>query len=71
MPSWNSQYSWRSRWTLRGGLRKARIGGIRYVLVPGWAESGEDLAVDRTGTIERGMLTFTVDAERGGGIAIF
>jgi len=52
-----------------GGLREARIGGIGNVLVPGRMESSEDYAADRTDAIEAGMLTTTVDTERGGGIA--
>jgi len=56
---------------LRGCLKKARVGGggIGYVLVPGRTERGQNFATDRTGAIDRGMLTATVDAERGGGIA--
>jgi len=57
-----------SSYTLRGGLRKARIGGIGYVLVPWWAERAEDFATDTTGAIQGGMLTTTINAERLGGI---
>ena len=56
-------------WTLRGGLREARIGGIGNILVPRRMERGEDFATDGTGAIERGVLTSTVDTERGGGVA--
>jgi len=45
------------------------MGGIRNILVPGRTESGENLAADRTGAIEGGVLTTTVDAESWGGIA--
>jgi len=69
VPSWSAWHSWGSRWTLRGGLREARIGGIRNILVPGRRESGEALAADGTGAIEGGVSASTVDAERGGGIA--
>ena len=56
---------------MRGCLKKARIGGggIGYVLVPGRAEGGENFTTDRTSAIDRGMLTATIDAERGAGIA--
>jgi len=56
---------------MRGCLKKARVGGrgIRYVLLPGRAERGENFTTDRTSPIQRGMLTATIDAERGGGIA--
>jgi len=66
---WSNRYSRGSIWTLRGGLNDVRIGGIGNVLVPGRTESGEDFAADRTGAIEEGVLTTTVDTERGGGIA--
>ena len=56
-------------WTLRGGLGGAHIGGIGNVLVPRRTDSGEDFTVDGTGAIARGMLTTTVDTERGGGVA--
>jgi len=69
MPGWSSWYSWGSSWTLRGSLRKGRIGSIRYVLFPRWAEREEDFRVDRAGAIEGGMLPATVDAESGGSIA--
>ena len=52
-----------------GGLRKALIGHIGYVLVPWWTERGEDFAVDRTAAIEGGVLTATVDAESRRGLA--
>ena len=66
---WSGRYSWVNSWTLRSGLGGAHIGGIRNVLVPRRVESGEDFAADGTGAIERGMLTTTVDTERGGGVA--
>jgi len=69
VPGWCSWYIRRSGWTLWGGLRKARIGGIGNVLVPGRTERGEDFAVHGTGAIEGGVLAITVDAERRGGIA--
>jgi len=69
MPGWSSRHSRGSISTLRGILRKARFMGIWYVLVPWWAERGDDFAADRTGAIKRGMLATTVDAERGEGIA--
>jgi len=71
MSSRCGRYGWGSSGTLRGCLKKARAGGggIGYVLVPGWMERGENFGTDRTGAIERGMLTATVHAERGGGIA--
>jgi len=47
-------------------LKGARIGDIGYVLVPRWAERGKDFTAERTGAVEGGMLTSTVDAERGG-----
>jgi len=68
---WSGRHSWESSWTMRSGLRKTRIGGIGNVLVPRRVERGEDLAVGRTGAIERGMLTTPVDPKRGGGIATF
>jgi len=68
MPGWSSRCSWGSRLALRGCLRKARIEGMGYVLVPRWAESGESFAADRTSAIKGGVLTSTVDAERSGGI---
>ena len=51
-------------------MRIAHIRGIGYVLVPLWMERGEDFAKDRTCAIEGGVLTTTVDTERGGGIAL-
>jgi len=71
MSSRSGRYCWGSSWTLRGCLKKARIegGGIGYVLVPGRMEREANFATDRTCAIERGMLTATIDAERGGGIA--
>jgi len=69
LPRRSGLYGWGSSWTLRGGLRKACIGGIGYVLVPRWTERGEDFATDRTRPIEGGVLTTTVDADRGGSIA--
>jgi len=65
---WNG---WASSRTLRGCLKRVRVGGggIRYVLVPGRRERGENFTTDRASAIQRGMLTATVDAERGGGIA--
>ena len=71
VPGSSSRYSWGSSWALSGGLRKALMGSIRYVLVPRWAESGADLAADRTSAIEGGRLTSTVDAESSGGIAAY
>jgi len=68
VPSWGSRYSRGSSWTLRGGLREARIGGIRNILVPGRTESGEGFAADRIGAIEEGLLTTTVDTEKGEGV---
>jgi len=65
----SGRYSWVSSWTLRGGLGEAHIRGIGNVLVPRRTESGEDLAADGTAAIERGVLTTTVDTERGGGVA--
>jgi len=50
-------------------LREAGIRGIGNVLVPRRIESGEGFAADRTGAIEGGVLTPTVDTERRGGIA--
>jgi len=38
------------------------IRGIRYVLVPWWAERGKDLAADRAGAIKEAVLTTAVDA---------
>ena len=70
VPSWSGGQSSGSSWTLQGGLRTARIGGIGYVFLPWWAERGEDLAAYRTGAIERGVLTTTVDTESRGGITI-
>jgi len=43
--------------------------GIGNVLVSRRTESREDFAADETGSIERGVLTTTVDTERGGGVA--
>ena len=68
VPGWSGGHSRGSSWTLRGGVMKAGFGGIWDVLVPWWAERGEDFVADRTGAIERGMLTTTVHTERGGGI---
>jgi len=65
VPGLSSQYGWGGSLTLRGGLRKARFGGIGYVLIPWWAKRGEDLTADRTGAIKEGMLTTTVDPEGG------
>ena len=62
---WSGRYSWVNSWTLRGGLGGAHIGGIGNVLVPRRTEGGEDFAADGTGAIERGVLTTTVDKERG------
>ena len=53
---------------MRGGLRKTRIGGISDVMVPRRTESGEDFPSDRTSPVKGGMLTTTVDAERGVGV---
>jgi len=69
MPGWHSRHVWRSCWTLRGGLMKACIGGIRNILVPGRMESGEDFTAEGTGAIEAGVQATTVDAQRRGGIA--
>ena len=69
MPGWGGRHSRVNCWTLRGGLGGARIGGIGNVLVPRRTESGEDFAADGTGSIEGGVLTTTVDTQRGGGIA--
>jgi len=69
VPGWSGRYSRVNGWPLRGGLGGARIGGIRNVLIPRRTESAEDFAADGTGSIERGMLTTTVDTERGGGVA--
>ena len=66
---WGSRHNWRSSWTLRGGLREARIRGVGNLLVPRRTERGEDFAADRTCAIEGGVLATTVDAERWGGIA--
>jgi len=66
---WSSCYRWGSFWTLRGDLREACIGGFGNVLVPRRTESGEDFGADRTGAIEGGVLTTTVDTARRGGIA--
>jgi len=71
VPGWSSRHSRGSIWTLRGSFMKARVRGICYVLVPWWAERGEDFTANWTGTIKGGMLTTTVDAERMGGIATF
>jgi len=68
VPGWRSRYDWRSSCTLRGGLRKASIGGIGNILVPGRAESGEDFSADGTGAIKGGVLATTVASERRGGI---
>ena len=51
VPGWISRHVWRTSWTLRGGLRKARIGGIGHILVPGRTESREDFAADGTGAV--------------------
>jgi len=69
VPGWSGRYSRVNGWTLRGGLRRARIEGLRNVLVPRRTESGEDFVADGTGSIERGKLTTTGDTERGGGVA--
>ena len=69
MPGPGSGYSWGSSWTLRGGLRKTPIGGIGNVLVPRRAESGEDFAADWIRAIKACMLTATVNAKGGGGVA--
>jgi len=69
VPGWGGRYSWVNSWTLRGGLGVAHIGGIGNVLVPRRTESGEDFAADRTGAIDRGVLTTRVDTERRGGVA--
>ena len=69
MSGWRSRHDLRSSWTLRGGLREARIGGVGNLLVPGRTESGEDFAADGTGAIKGGVLATTVDAEGGGSIA--
>jgi len=66
---WHSRQVWRSNCTLRGGLWKARIGGIGNAVVPGRTESGEDFWADRPGAIKGGELATTVDAERMGAIA--
>jgi len=58
-----------NRWTLRGGLGRAHLGGIGNVLVPRRMESRGDFAADGTGAIEKGVVTTTVDTERGGGVA--
>ena len=50
-------------------MREACIGGIGNVLVTRRTESGEDFAADGRGAIEGGVLTTTVDTERGGAIA--
>jgi len=67
---WGSGHNWRSGWTLRRGFREARIGGVSNILVPGRTESGEDFAAEGTGASEGAVLATTVDAERGGGIAV-
>jgi len=64
-----SRHDWRSSWTLRGGLREGRIGGVGNIMVPGRTESGEDFAADGTGAIKEGVLASTVDTDRRGGIA--
>jgi len=69
VPGWSSRYSWVSSWTLSGGLGEARIGGIGGVLVPRRTESAEDFAADRTGFIETGVLSTTIDTGRRGGVA--
>ena len=69
VPRWSSRYDWGSSWDLGGGLSMARIGGIGYILVPWWTERGEDFVADRTSAIKGGVLTPTVEAERGAGIA--
>ena len=66
---WCGRHSWVNSWTLRGGLGWAHIRGIGNVLVPRRTESREDFAADGTGAIEGGVLTTTVDTERGGGVA--
>jgi len=68
VPGWRSRHIWRSSWTLRGGKRKAHIGGIGDILVPGRTKSGEDFAAHGTGAIEGGVLATTVDAKSSGGI---
>jgi len=52
MSGGSSWHSGGDSWTLRGGLREARIGGIGYVLISCWVEKGEDFAADGTGAIE-------------------
>ena len=69
MSGWSTRYSWVNSWTLRRGLGEAHIGGVGNVLVPRRTESREDFAADGTGAMERGVVTTTVDTERGGGIA--
>ena len=69
MSGWSGRYSWVNRWTLRGGLGRAHLGGIGNVLVPRRMESRGDFAADGTGAIEKGVVTTTVDTERGGGVA--
>ena len=69
MPGWSGRYSLVNSWTLRGGLGEAHIGGIGNVSVPRRMESAEDFAADGTGGIESGVLTTTVDTDRGGGVA--
>jgi len=69
VPGWSGRNSRVNSWTLRGDLGGARIAGIGNVLVPRRTESGKDFAADGTGSIERGVLTSTVDTERGGGVA--
>jgi len=69
VPRWSGRSSWMNRWTLRGGLGGAHIGGIANVLVHKRTECGEDFAADGTGAIERGVLTTTIDTEMRGGIA--
>jgi len=65
LPGRCGQYSWAKSWTLRGGLGGAYIGGIGNVSVPRRTECGEDFVADGTGAIEGGVLTTTVNSERG------
>ena len=69
MPGWSGRYSWVNSWTLRAGLGEARIRGLGNVLVTRRTESREDFAADGTGASERGLLTTTVNTERGEGVA--
>jgi len=66
VPGSSGRFSWMNRWTLRGGLGGAHIGGIGNILVPRRTECGEDFAADGTGAIERGELTTTVETDRRG-----